>query len=227
MLRFRPLPVMTLFALIALAILVSLGRWQFDRYNEKRRLAEQPVAQMTLAAYEPILDGMQLVYGVRDGEPGWRVFAPVRDGDTVVFVDSDFSPGTSAPNWRELRYPAALRLGQPISGAALRPGATPAFSPPPELLKRVWFHIDLPAMGRAAGIENVADYYLATSYVGVDGRTEPNPFAVAAGVDPLPPARHLGYALTWWGFAVVLMGVYFAYHVSAGRLGFRPKAVEE
>jgi surfeit locus 1 family protein len=227
MLRFRPLPFMTLFAVIALAILFALGRWQFDRYIEKTRLAEQPVAEMTIAAYEPVADGLQLVYGVRGGEPGWRVFAPVRDGDRIVFVDADFAPGPEAPAWRELRYPAALRFGAPILGAAIRPGAAPAFSTPPQPLQRLWFHIDLAAMGRAAGLANVAEYYLATAYIGVDGRAEPNPFAVAAGVDPLPPARHLGYALTWWGFAIVLMGVYFAYHISVGRLSFKPRAEAE
>ena len=34
---------------------------------------------------------------------------------------------------------------------------------------------------------------------------------------------HLNYALTWFGVALSLIGVYIAYHVSAGRLGFRAK----
>ena len=32
---------------------------------------------------------------------------------------------------------------------------------------------------------------------------------------------HLNYALTWFGIALSLIGVYIAYHVNAGRLGFR------
>ena len=32
---------------------------------------------------------------------------------------------------------------------------------------------------------------------------------------------HLNYALTWFGIALSLIGVYFAYHVNAGRFGFR------
>ena len=42
------------------------------------------------------------------------------------------------------------------------------------------------------------------------------------GADALPPARHLGYALTWYGLAVVLVVIYFAYHANAGRLSLRP-----
>ena len=35
---------------------------------------------------------------------------------------------------------------------------------------------------------------------------------------------HLNYALTWFGIALSLIGVYLAYHVNAGRLGFRKRA---
>lgn len=227
MIRFRPLPYMTVFAIVALALLFALGRWQYEKYVNAKDLAEQPVAESTLASYEPIQDGVQLVYGLREGQPGWRVFAPVRDGDNYVFVDSDFIEGVETPDWREIRFPAALRFGAPITGASLRPGDAPAFVTPPRPLQRLWFYIDLDAMGRAAGLDRVADYYLAIPYTAVDGRAEPNPFAVPAGLDPLPPARHMGYAITWWGIGAVLIAVYFAYHISVGRLSFAPRPAPE
>jgi surfeit locus 1 family protein len=34
------------------------------------------------------------------------------------------------------------------------------------------------------------------------------------------PNNHLQYAITWFGLAAGLIGVYFAYHVSKGRLSF-------
>ena len=36
------------------AILISLGRWQWQRYDEKRALAEEPVAEMTIAALRAV-----------------------------------------------------------------------------------------------------------------------------------------------------------------------------
>src|SRR5262245_26504053 len=223
MIRFRPLLVMTVLTLLALAALISLGRWQWNRYQQKLALAAEPVAEMTIAAYQPIPNGIQFVYGLRTdtGEQGWRVFAPVQYGDTIVFVDSDFVPGTEPPIGDEARVPAALRLGAPISGASIRPTAHPrsgAAAPLP--LRRAWFAIDLPAMGRNAGLADVADYYIASKYVSPDGRAVANPFARAPGADPLPPARHLGYSITWYGLAVVLLVIYFAYHASVGRLSF-------
>ena len=142
-------------------------------------------------------------------------------GDTVVFVDSDFirfQEGDPPPDADEIRFPASLRFGASVTGAAIRPAPPAPLTFAPRPLQRQWFAVDLAAMGRNAGLENVADYYVAAAYVGADGRAAPNPFALAPGADALPPARHLGYALTWYGLALVLLVIYFAYHISVGRL---------
>jgi len=224
MIRFRPLLVMSLVSIAALAVLLMLGRWQWERYQQKTAAAEEPVAEMTIASYQPIPDGIQFVYGVRPDtrEQGWRIFAPVAYGDTTVFVDADFIAEITPPAHEEVRFPAALRLGAPITGASIRPEPPAPLTMAPDPLRRLWFSVDLDAMGRNSGLENVADYYIASGYVGADGRAVSNPFALAPGADVLPPARHLGYALTWFGLALVLIVIYFAYHASVGRLSFRP-----
>lgn len=222
MIRFQPLPIMSLLTIAALAVLVALGRWQWERYELKMAAAEEPLAEMTIASYEPIPGAIQFVHGVRvdTREQGWRVFAPVQFGESVVFVDADFIAGVQAPNPDEVRVPATLRLGAPITGASMRPERPGPLTLAPRPLQRLWFAIDLAAMGRNAGLENVADYYIASAYVGADGRATANPFALAPGADALPPARHMGYALTWYGLALVLLAIYFVYHVSTGRLAF-------
>jgi surfeit locus 1 family protein len=229
MIRFRPLLLMTVFTLLALALLIALGRWQWEKYDAKLAAAEAPAPEMTIAEYAPIEDGVQFVYGLRPDthDQGWRVFTPVQYGDSVIFVDSDFIPEVTPPDPHEVRMSPVLRFGAPISGASVRPDPPPALTLPPRPLERLWFAIDLAAMGRNSGLENVADFYLTATYVGADGRATPNPFAHAPGVDPLPPARHLGYALTWYGLAAVLLAIYLAYHVSVGRLGFAPSRPPE
>jgi len=224
MIRFRPLLVMTLFSVAALAVLISFGRWQWEKYEEKSAAAEEPVAQMTIEQYQPMPDAIQFVHGVRPDtrEQGWRVFVPVMFGDTIVFVDSDFIPEIAPPNPAEVRVPAVLRLGAPISGASIRPEPPAPLTLAPRPLQRLWFAVDLNAMGRNGGLENVADFYIAGAYVGADGRSAANPFALAPGADALPPARHLGYAITWYGLALVLLVIYLAYHVSVGRLSLAP-----
>ncbi len=230
MIRFRPLILMTVFTMLALVLLVSLGRWQWEKYVIKSRAAHEPVAEMTIANYQPILEGIQFVNGIRPDthEAGWRVFAPVQYGDTVVFVDSDWIAGIETPKPNEVRFPASLRFGSPITGASIRPEPPGPLTLAPRPLQRLWFAVDLAAMGRNAGLNGVAGYYIAGSYVGADGRASRNPFALAPGVDALPPARHLGYALTWYGLAAVLIVIYFAYHVSVGCLSVRaPRRPED
>jgi surfeit locus 1 family protein len=149
----------------------------------------------------------------------------VQYGDTTVFIDADFIPEVSPPDPDEVRFPAALRSSAPITGASIRPAPPAPLTLAPRPLQRLWFAIDLEAMGRNGGLENVADYYIAAAYVGADGRATANPFALAPGADVLPPARHLGYALTWYGLGAVLVLIYFAYHASVGRLALgAPKA---
>jgi len=214
---------MTVLAVLALMVLIPLGRWQWEKFDQKSAAAEEPVAQMTVASYAPIENAIQFVHGVRPDthQQGWRVFAPVQYGDTTVFIDADFIPEVSPPDPEEVRFPAALRFGAPIVGASIRPEPPAPLTLAPRPLQRLWFAVDLEAMGRNGGLENVADYYIAAAYVGADGRATPNPFALAPGADVLPPERHLGYALTWYGLALALVAIYFAYHASVGRLRFR------
>jgi surfeit locus 1 family protein len=224
MIRFRPLLLMTLLSIVAFAVLIAFGRWQWEKYELKSAAANEPLAEMTIASFQPVASGIQFVFSVRPDthEQGWRVFTPVQYGESVVFVDADFIAGLEPPNPDEVRVPAALRLGSPITGASIRPEGRGPFTPPPRPLQRLWFAVDLDAMGRNAGLEAVADYYIAGAYLGADGRAARNPFALAPGADVLPPARHLGYALTWYGLAIVLLVIYFAYHRSVGRLGLAP-----
>jgi surfeit locus 1 family protein len=35
MIRFKPLPLMSLLSIIALAVLISFGRWQWEKYERK------------------------------------------------------------------------------------------------------------------------------------------------------------------------------------------------
>lgn len=226
MIRFRPIPVLTLFSVLALALLISLGRWQWEKFDEKTAAAAEPVPEMTIANYAPIEGAMQFVNGVRPDtrEPGWRVFAPVQYGDTTVFIDADFIPfvpNDPPPDASEVRFPASLRFGAPINGASVRPEPPAPLTLPPDPLRRLWFAVDLDAMGRNAGLDNVADYYVAADYIAEDGRATHNPFALAPGADALPPARHLGYSITWYGLAIVLLVIYVAFHMNVGRLSFR------
>lgn len=218
--RLQPLPVMTAFVIAAFAVMIVLGVWQWGRYQDKRLLASAPVDEVALSPFTPVNNAVHLVYGARDGAPGWRVFTPVRYGDQIVFVDVAHAPGASPPDWRVIDPPPGLAEARAVTGIPVTPRARSAFAAKGNPETHVWYQVDLPAMAAASGVGAVAPYYVALPYVTAAGRSEPNPFAGAAARDPLPPERHLGYAITWWGLAGALVGVYLAFHARAGRLVF-------
>jgi surfeit locus 1 family protein len=221
MVRFRPLPMLTLMAVAALVVLIMFGRWQWAKYSAETQAQAAPPLEVTLGDYEPIPEAIQLVYGALGSAPGWRVLTPVRAEGRTVFVDAAVEPGPDPPAVEDLRLPGALAHGVAVTGVSVPAQSGGAFTAAPDPARRVWYAMDLPGMAQAAAIpgEVDTDTFIALPYIGEDGRPVPNPF-VLGRLDPTPPEQHLGYALTWWGLALVLIVVYFAYHVSAGRLRF-------
>lgn len=217
---FKPLPILTLFSVIGLAILITLGNWQYARYQEKLAAIGRPPEEIVVENATPIQGQAQLVYAVKEGIAGWRIFAPVRANGQTLFLDTAFRPGLAPPDWRELAPFAEGDIA--FRGAKATPQKASWAAGKPDPAEHLWYAIDLPAMTKSAGQDAPAPYYLAMSYLGPDGRLAPNPFAHAA--DALPPERHLGYAWTWWGLAGALVAVYAAFHIRAGRLAFGRKA---
>lgn len=214
MLRFRPMPILTIASIVSFVILLQLGAWQWQRYEQKRASAVTPPPIEVVSVVEAPRGPVQLVYGLRDGQAGWRVLTPLPQGDAVLFVDAAFVPGVAPPDPATLpRF--AVTPGATLDGVRIEPHPSP-FAGKPDPARGVWYQLDLAGMARAAGYARSASYALAVPYVGPDGRSIPNPFAHAR--DPLPPERHLGYAATWWGLAIGLLVIYALMHVRQGRL---------
>jgi surfeit locus 1 family protein len=93
-----------------------------------------------------------------------------------------------------------------------RPGF---FTPAPDLAHRIWYGRDLAGIARAEGIDLAAP-------VLVEADATPNPGGWPKGGQTVIdlPNNHLSYAVTWFGLAAGLVGVYLAFHVSKGRLGW-------
>jgi len=72
-----------------------------------------------------------------------------------------------------------------------------------------WYTFDRDMMARALGTdpERVLDVWARAD------------LGLPASLIQTPPAKHLGYAVTWFGLALALIGVYLALHIARGRLG--------
>ncbi len=229
----RSLIALSVAALAALVILIGLGKWQLDRLAWKEdliaridaRTKERPISLERAitragaradASYYPVrVDGRfhhdrerYLYFISLDGEPGWHVITPLETvSGRVVLIDRGFVPDA-------LRDPATREEGQVeevvrVTGLIRMPETPGLFTPHNDQAKNQWFSRDLSAMARSM-------------FPG--GTTEVVPFFLEARANDVPGGwpkggqtrlsltnNHLQYAVTWFGLALCLVGVYLAY----------------
>lgn len=227
---FRPLPVLSIFAIVSLAILVTLGNWQYGRYSEKLGQEDAPAVPFEIVTATPVaLDGKsaQLVYGIVGARSIWRRYVPVevegKDGVGLWMYDTI---STIEPQQLDLSGLDAQELEAAVFVPEL---PDTLFSAKDEPERNVWNRRNTRAMLDNLGLSTDQPIYvveprqLAVEDPQIGTRMLDNPYAAPKPIDPLPPARHLGYALTWWGLAFALLGVYIAFHMSRGRLGIGSK----
>jgi surfeit locus 1 family protein len=213
----------------ALTVLfVGLGVWQLERLGEKEALIAKVTAQLTQPPYDlppvaewPALDQETfrfhpvtatghylpgktvLVFTSlsqprgRVGGPGYWVlsaFAPDTGG--AAFINRGFVPQDSAEAFLDdSRLPQGEQV---IAGVALAPEVAGPFTP---------------GADRAKHVEWVRDPVRLATLAGVDGPVLPLTIDLPAGPPgALPqggetvvefPNNHFGYALTWFGFALI------------------------
>ena len=100
-----------------------------------------------------------------------------------------------------------------VTGVWRLPDGPGLFSPPPDLKQRVWYARDLKAIAAADHISLAAPEL-------VEADATPNPGGWPKGGQTVVTFRnqHLSYAVTWFGLAAGLVGVWLAYHISKGRI---------
>lgn len=226
---FRPMPLLSVLTLISLGILIWLGNWQYGRYTDKLGEAPEQAAQFSDVSVSVVREGeamAQQVYGIVDGEAVWRRYVPARIGGEaeIVLALVDATSGTEPVPLAVADVDDFQRRSNVFERDAQTGGM--ARSSRPE--DNIWYGFNGPAMLQRLGFQQetirVVEPDTITLRLAEDtsrSRQTENPYATQAVRDPLPPERHFGYALTWWGMAMALLGVYLAFHHAQGRLRFR------
>lgn len=214
--------VLWLLAIAVAAGFAWLGRWQLDRMHQKEALLRQAsqVRQHPLTLDAALAQAPRLAWAsgmvellpqqvlldnqMREGRAGVRIYQPARTGNGAwLLVDLGWWP---LPPDRQLPVLAPLAGREPVrgllapppsAGIALGPALTRTAEPSTWLATR----IDLPAIAAALGRRDISSQVL---------RLDPAlPLGYARDLEilpnTLPPARHLAYAVQWFGLALAVL----------------------
>ncbi len=236
-LRFRPAPILTGVTIIGLAILISLGTWQYKRLQWKTGLLAEIEAAVTaepltsLAEISQAIDAgeyvdfrrVEFTGVIMDGRPfsvytsenrdvSWRQFFPVVENGYTAFMDlktvSDAEKDNPTVLWASSRPLAGyIRLA--------RPDNRPRTQSTPDANR--WF-----------GFNPMPESHDWSEIVGkdIDTRYYINIEPDVTDASDLPIRRpdirnnHFDYMLTWYGLALTLLVFYGLIHRREGRLSW-------
>lgn len=213
---------LTLAVIPAMALLIGLGVWQVQRLYWKEGL----IARSEAAATMPTAPLAQVIaqghaefrrvtvdcpglatapwiemQTVQDGEVGVRLISACLVGGTTYLVDRGFVAETVSA--RPLTSPAADPFR--LEAVVRTPPAANRMAPPQQ--DRLFFTRNASAMARALG----ATTPIAPQTLFAVTSTNPEWQALKPSVPPVAfENNHLGYAATWFGLALALLGFYAA-----------------
>ncbi len=198
------------FGLLGTAVLIGLGVWQMQRLDWKEAILADIEARIVAAPvalpatpdaeddrYLPVRvtgtlkdPAIRVLVSQKQIGAGYRIIRPLQMDDRRIMVDLGFLPIQSPTP------AAATDAPVTVIGNLHWPDEVDSYTPAPDLRADIWFARELPRMAAHLGTDPVLVVARQTSLAPSD-------------LTPLPldtsgiPNDHLGYAVTWFGLALV------------------------
>jgi surfeit locus 1 family protein len=216
----------TLVVILGVLFLARLGLWQLDRLEQRRAANEilriqlqQPPFELTAALADAnpadyqdreawaqgVYDNerqMTLTVQTWQGQAGAHLLTPLLlDENTAVLVDRGWVPNRLATpqEWGAFAVTGTavltgtIQLSQEISRGA-------AVTPDPTRFQAEWYRVDIPVIAAQLPYD-LLPFYLVQTPAPEDG--DGLPYRAERVID-LSEGSHLGYALQWFTFSLML-----------------------
>jgi len=231
--RFQFRPILTVAMLISLAILISLGTWQMQRLQWKndliaktearinappipfgdalaRQLAGEDMTYTPVSATGAYFNENEIhVFGTLDAKAGYYVFTPFvrKDDDQMIFINRGFIPQKLKE--KSARKKGLLKGSVKVSGLFRMPetvrGVAAMVKPADLPQVNEWHQRNPAAFATASGID------AAFAYIDSNGAENPGDWPRGGTTRLDFRNKHFEYALTWYGLAAALIGVWIAF----------------
>ena len=237
---FKPLLWPTVFTVISLSILISLGTWQIKRLIWKQNLInfylnqfENKVINLNQENYlneemqfrQIVAKGkflnkseIQITGKTYEGNAGFHVITPfeMENGQIILANRGWVSEKYKLPDARKFSLIDKIVT---IKGIVRLPQKKGYFVPINNPKKNFWITIKPDEIKKYLKINK--ENFITSFYIDLlrDGKKIVLPIAVKPQVNLRN--QHLSYAITWYSLSISLLIVYFLYHFSEGRLVIR------
>jgi len=215
--------------LAAVVVFVRLGFWQLDRLAQRQAhnaavqaQASQPVLNLNQAALDDLaameyrsvsVTGeydhsaeMVLRNQVWNNTLGVQILTPLKIAgtDQTILVNRGWAPYDLAdlPQRAQLNQPGTVTVRGILRSPTERPryvAAEPTLAPG-ENMRHTWYTLDLPAMQKQSSVNLLPVYLLEAP---LEPQTAP-PYRMIPELE-LDEGPHLGYAMQWFFFALVVL----------------------
>ncbi len=204
-----------LFSLVVIVVLVGLGNWQWERRGEKlemidhvslaERGGEMEISSVSSFAHVSkreqyygvslvgrFGEGVEYFYVLEGKQGGFREVLPffLEGGGVVLVMGRFFALGEVLPRRSDFKF---------LNGRIYFPQGQSPFTPANEAGRHIWYRSDIVAMAGNMGVSGVVAPFFVVTHLD----TPPQP--------AVSPARHLSYALSWYGLALALLACLFTW----------------
>jgi surfeit locus 1 family protein len=228
----------TLVILLGMAVLARLGVWQLDRLEQRRARNAELIQQLALPPLalpgEPLPDDLSslknrqasvsgvfdfshqvaLSYQNWENAPGIHLIAPlvIEGSSQAILVDRGWLPTDQAApeNWAQFDETGSLRvIGFIQLSQTLPPASQGSAQLAQNEFQAEWYRVDIQAIQAQMPYELLPIYVLQSPPEGGSGDL---PYRADPEFD-LSEGPHLGYAIQWFIFALIL-GIFYVSYVS-------------